>query len=74
MTKRPERPQMLPVAVPHYNGEHSTIPDSMRVSFSDGSTAVYDLRVEQPRPVLVKSIHPDVERVYRSVRRRRKRA
>ena len=50
------RPEMLPEAVPHYEHDFSVHPDSVRISFSDGSTAVYDLRVEQPHPVILENI------------------
>lgn len=71
-----ERPKILPSAVPHYNSEHSPIPDSMRVSFSDGSTAVYDLRMDQPHPVILRNI--EIIRKWEGYKyqpkRRRKRA
>ena len=50
------RPKMLPHAVPHYERSNSRIPEQVRISFSDGSTAVYDLRVEQPAPVIIENI------------------
>ena len=50
------RPKMLPHAVPHYERSNSRIPEQVRLSFSDGSTAVYDLRVEQPAPVILENI------------------
>ena len=50
------RPEMLDRAVPNYEHECSIYPDQIRVSFSDGHTAVYDLRVEQPHPVIVENI------------------
>jgi len=41
---------MLPVpAELHTAG--TEYPDSIRVSFTDGSTQIYDLRVRQPAPV-----------------------
>ena len=52
----PERPAPLPEVVPIYDRDISDHPDSIRVSFSDGSTAVYDLRRDQPHPATVKSI------------------
>ena len=51
-----ERPELLPEAVPYYDTDFSFHPDSVRMSFSDGSTAVYDLRVEQPHPVIMENI------------------
>ena len=52
----PERPDMLPKMVPIYDHETSEHPDSIRVSFEDGTTAIYDIRREQPHPATVKSI------------------
>jgi len=48
--KKRERPAMLGKPLPKYERESSRIPDQIRVSFSDGSTAIYDLRVDQPAP------------------------
>ena len=50
------RPEMLPEAVPYYDHEWSAHPDSVRISFSDGSTAVYDIRVEQPHPIILENV------------------
>ena len=50
------RPKPLPGAVPYYKRESSRIPESIRISFSDGSTAVYELHVDQPAPQIVESI------------------
>ena len=44
------RPRALPEVVVYYDHEYSEKPDRMRVSFSDGSSAVYELRIEQPQP------------------------
>ena len=52
----PERPAPLPEVMPIYEHEISDHPDSIRVSFADGSTAIYDLRRDQPHPATVKSI------------------
>ena len=35
-----------------YRSEFSRIPEQVRLCFADGTTAVYDLRVEQPAPVI----------------------
>ena len=65
MSARPEtieeakelwRPEMLPEAVPHYEHDCSVHPDSVRISFSDGSTAIYDIRVEQPHPIILENV------------------
>lgn len=50
------RPRVLPEVVAYYDHDFSEKPDRVRVSFSDGSTAVYDLRMEQPHPVIVENI------------------
>ena len=44
------RPTMLGKPLPNYERADSRIPEQIRVSFSDGTTAIYDLRVEQPAP------------------------
>ena len=50
------RPEMLPHAVPHYEREDSRIPEQIRVSFNDGTTAVYTLKVDLPVPQVMESI------------------
>lgn len=50
------RPKILPKVVPHYEWDNSRIPEQIRVSFEDGSTAVYDLHTEQPAPVIMENI------------------
>ena len=50
------RPEMLPDAVPYYDHDWSVHPDAIRVSFSDGSTAIYDIRVEQPHPIILENV------------------
>ena len=52
----PERPDPLPEVVPIYDRDISQHPDRIRVSFKDGSTAVYVLEVEQPHPMVQESI------------------
>lgn len=65
MSSRPEtieeakerwRPEMLPEAVPYYDHDWSVHPDAVRMSFSDGSTAIYDIRVEQPHPIILENV------------------
>ena len=51
-----EKPKAMPGVVPYYEQEDSTIPEKIRISFSDGSTAVYDLHVELPAPMIRESI------------------
>lgn len=48
----PTRPTLLDKVAAYYIDQVSRHPSSIRVSFSDGSTAVYDLHVEQPAPVV----------------------
>ena len=50
------RPDPLPNVVPVYTNPYSEHPDSVRVSFMDGSTAIYDIRREQPHPVIEENI------------------
>ena len=50
------RPEMLPEAVPYYEHDWSVHPDAIRISFSDGSTAIYDIRVEQPHPIILENV------------------
>ena len=50
------RPTILPKPVPMYEHNYSEYPELIRVSFSDGSTAVYQLRTEQPAPVIIENI------------------
>ena len=51
-----DRPTILPKPLPVYEHNFSEYPEMIRVSFSDGSTAVYELRVEQPAPVIIENI------------------
>lgn len=53
--RRP-RKRILTLAVPKYEHEYSKYPEQIRVSFADGHTAVYDMRVDQPHPVIVENI------------------
>lgn len=50
------RPTILGQMVPFYEGDSSRYPKMIRVSFEDGKTMVYELRVEQPAPVIVENI------------------
>ena len=49
------RPELLPEPVPFYAYETSVHPDSVRVSFRDGSTAIYDIRRNMPHPLVIKN-------------------
>ena len=50
------RKRILTLAVPKYEHENSKYPEQIRVSFADGHTAVYDMRVDQPAPVIIENI------------------
>ena len=50
------RKRILTLAVPKYEHESSKYPEQIRVSFADGHTAVYDMRVDQPAPVIMENI------------------
>ena len=56
MTDSSIRPELLPGTVGYYDYEISKYPDRLRVSFSDGRTLVYEVRPEQPAPVIVENI------------------
>lgn len=51
-----ERPKPLPGVVSYYDHATSFHPDRIRMSFSDGSTAVYEIRHDQPHPLVLKNI------------------
>lgn len=55
-TEMEKKPKLMPGTVRYYDHEGSVYPDRIRVSFSDGHTAIYDIRVEQPAPVIVENI------------------
>ena len=40
----------------YHTDRFSRHPEKIRVSFKDGTTAMYDLRVEQPAPVILENI------------------
>ena len=50
------RPEMLPVPMAVYERRESRYPDRIRVAFDDGCTMVYEIRTEQPAPVIVENI------------------
>lgn len=50
------RPEMLPKPVLVYEYDYSEYPELIRISFSDGTTAVYELRTDQPHPLVLKNI------------------
>lgn len=54
--KLEKRPEMLPKPVPIYENTDSEIPDRVRISFTNGTSAIYDLHTEQPHPLVIKNI------------------
>lgn len=54
--KLEKRPGMLPKPVPIYEHTDSEIPDRVRISFTNGTSAIYDLHSDQPHPVIVENI------------------
>ena len=50
-----QRPEIVGV-FSYPKAAYSRYPEKIRVSFADGSTAIYDLRVEQPAPVILENI------------------
>ena len=50
------RPELLPGTIGYYDYDISKYPDRIRVSFADGKTLVYELRTEQPHPVIVENV------------------
>ena len=51
-----KRPQMLPEPLPIYEHTYSEIPEKVRISFTNGTSAIYELRVEQPAPIIMENI------------------
>ena len=50
------RPEMLPKPLPIYEHTDSEIPEKVRISFTNGTSAIYELHVEQPAPVIIENI------------------
>ena len=50
------RPRMLEKPVEIYDHEISKYPDRLKVSFMDGRTQIYELKAEQPHPVITENI------------------
>ena len=50
------KPKLLPWAVPYYEREDSRVPEQVRISFNDGTSAVYVLKVDQPAPLIMENI------------------
>ena len=51
-----KRPEILPAPVPIYEHTYSEIPERVRISFSNGTSAIYDLHTEQPAPVVLENV------------------
>ena len=51
-----KRPEVLPEPLPIYETIYSEIPDRVRISFSNGTSAIYDLHTEQPAAVILENI------------------
>ena len=49
-TERNRKPVMMPEPAVYYSKSDSRYPETIRISFSDGHTEIYDRRVNQPRP------------------------
>lgn len=54
--RMPQRPKILEKGIAYYDDERSRIPDELRMSFEDGTTAVYRLKTDDPAPILVENI------------------
>ena len=54
--KLERRPEILPKPVPVYERTDSEIPERVRISFTNGTSAIYDLHTDQPHPVIVENI------------------
>ena len=54
--KDDQRPEMMGEIVANYEHETSMYPESIRASFKNGKTIIYDRRVEQPAPVFEENI------------------
>lgn len=54
--KEEKRPELLPKPYPIYERPESEIPERVRISFANGTSAVYELHVDQPAPVIMENI------------------
>lgn len=50
------RPEMLPEIIPEYEDQFSRYPDQLRISFADGTTIVYQVKVSLPAPLIQRNI------------------
>ena len=53
--RRDRHPRMFDRPLPLYQN-NGTYPDTLRVSFADGSVQDYDLRVAQPHPPCIQAL------------------
>ena len=51
-----KRPELLPKPYPIYERPDSEIPERVRISFTNGTSAIYELHVDQPAPVIMENI------------------
>lgn len=54
--KLKKRPALLAFPVPIYERTDSEIPEKVRISFTNGTSAIYELHVDQPHPLVKESI------------------
>lgn len=75
--EKDRRPEMLPEVVANYDTDASEKPETIRVSFADGSTEIYERRIKQPAPMVIRSIEIikkwNTGYQYRQPKRRRNR-
>lgn len=62
-----ERPAIIGVGAPQYQFDSSRYPETVRVTFMDGHTEIYDIRTRQPHPLVLKNIEI-MERTARSIK------
>ena len=73
-----DRPAIMSMGVPHYEYDESKYPEKIRVSFFDGHTEIYEIRTQQPHPLVLKNaeIMKETKRkigyINQPVRRRRR--
>ena len=51
-----ERPAILCMCAPVYERESSRYPEKIRLSFMDGHTEIYEIRTQQPHPIIQDNI------------------
>ena len=54
--KLEKRPELLPWPLPIYERTDSEIPERIKISFANGTSAIYDLHTDQPAPVIIENI------------------